>query len=197
MSGVNQHTRYRFGRPSLRISRNTVAFDYFPKLPPELRHKIWDAFLLDKELTPECGFIFSPILADSVIRFRTHRQPNPLLFVNRESRARALCIFSLGVPVYRGALKTYKQYVAAGCIGLRRGDSTGMLDLAFRVQHRMASRGTIYLSPVVDRTVFESKTHCTKDFFAFHWRPNYEGPARDELVKAPWCDLWFFGEGEH
>lgn len=64
-------------------------------------------------------------------------------------------------------------------------------------KHKMAPRGTVHLSPVVDRTFFEWNILCVEVVLAYHSHPKCEGQAADKGVMAPWYDLWLFGVGEH
>ncbi|KAK7935278.1 hypothetical protein PG985_000773 [Apiospora marii] len=200
MSSVNQDTRYNITRASLRSFRsfrNTSAFNYFPKLPPELRQKIWDSILLDEQLTPACEFVPSSTLFDSIIRFKTRRQPNPLLFVNRESRARTLGIFSVEVPIYRGSNEAYLQFIATAIAGFSRGGSISTISPPFLDKHEMARRGTVHLSPVLDQTVVGWKVLCMEALFAYRSGPKCKGQAADEGAMAPCYNLWLFGVGQH
>ncbi|KAH9883943.1 hypothetical protein F4778DRAFT_764622 [Xylariomycetidae sp. FL2044] len=157
------------------------TFPQFPRLPPELRHMIWEEYLLDDSQRGGQRLVVEQTQLGAVLP--TPSLVSPLLRVSYESRSRALAFFKLVLPVRR----VHNPRTTAWCVlfpalplphhhhhhdgvggighpgpGRRREDGEGGL-LAMTIRRETGERtttgvgvgggGKLYLSPEHDRII--------------------------------------------
>ncbi|KAK8034896.1 hypothetical protein PG993_009891 [Apiospora rasikravindrae] len=152
-----------------------MGFNYFPLLPPEIRHKIWDTILLSEDFTPSRFFVPSP--SGSIYLYHSLRNTTPLLLVNKESRARALRVFHVEVPVYAGSQQSCDEFLEALKFGdepdkkTKRRAKCAEFRPAVLAKHNTVPRGMLRLSPLIDRMI----PQLDNAFLTYGWGIIYRG----------------------
>lgn len=116
------------------------CFIYFGRLPPELRHIIWEHAL---QVHTPGRFVVFDRYAQRIIP--TAGLVAPLLRVDRESRHVALRHYTLRIPVHDISQLTRSQPFGPGIVGER----------GFYVSEVGAKRGCLYLNPTRDPFVVD------------------------------------------
>lgn len=83
-----------------------ATFELFPKLPPELRAKIWDEALYE-----ESSVRIVPVWTEGKAVgcvLPTKQLISPFLFVSRESRSRAVLVYDTSLPVWHRPLPRFR-----------------------------------------------------------------------------------------